>query len=112
HNAGLDAPWGLGWALRDSLVWNFFGDLASARTFGHVGATGTVAWADRDRQRLMPLRCSRMRLLALLGLGRLRRRRSGLFVDIHDRGPFAGSRKARRQHQTSHRVDRRWVRPR
>ena len=27
HNGGLDAPWGLGWALRDSRVWNHFGDL-------------------------------------------------------------------------------------
>jgi CubicO group peptidase (beta-lactamase class C family) len=41
-----EAPWGLGWGLRDSLVWNFFGELVSAKTFGHVGATGTVAWAD------------------------------------------------------------------
>ena len=42
----LEAPWGIGWALRDSRVWNFFGDLVSPQTFGHVGATGTVAWAD------------------------------------------------------------------
>ncbi len=42
----LDAPWGLGWALRDSKVWAFFGEQVSAATFGHVGATGTVAWAD------------------------------------------------------------------
>ncbi|MBT6145794.1 MAG: serine hydrolase, partial [Gemmatimonadetes bacterium] len=42
----LDAPWGLGWALRDSKVWAFFGEQVSADTFGHVGATGTVAWAD------------------------------------------------------------------
>lgn len=42
----LDAPWGVGWALRDSKVWAFFGDQVSAATFGHVGATGTVAWAD------------------------------------------------------------------
>ncbi len=41
-----EAPWGLGWGLRDSLVWTFFGELVSAKTFGHVGATGTVAWAD------------------------------------------------------------------
>ena len=40
------APWGLGWGLRDSVVWTFFGELVSAKTFGHVGATGTVAWAD------------------------------------------------------------------
>lgn len=59
HNRGLDAPWGLGWALRDSKVWNAFGDLASERTFGHVGATGTVAWADPDRQLLCALLTTR-----------------------------------------------------
>ena len=48
QNTQLPAPWGLGWGLRDSLVWTFFGDLCSANTFGHVGATGTVAWADPD----------------------------------------------------------------
>jgi beta-lactamase class C len=46
QNAALGAPWGLGWALGRSKAWNFFGDLVSARTFGHAGATGTVAWAD------------------------------------------------------------------
>lgn len=46
--AHLDAPWGLGWALRDSRVWAFFGEQVSPRTFGHVGATGTVAWADPE----------------------------------------------------------------
>lgn len=40
------APWGLGFGLRDSQVWTFFGDLTSAKTFGHVGATGTTFWAD------------------------------------------------------------------
>jgi len=59
HNAGLNAPWGLGWGLRDSLVWNHFGDLGSARTFGHVGATGTVAWADPERQLLCALLTTR-----------------------------------------------------
>jgi CubicO group peptidase (beta-lactamase class C family) len=44
--AHLEAPWGVGWALRDSRVWSFFGEQVSATTFGHVGATGTVAWAD------------------------------------------------------------------
>ena len=58
-NPGLGAPWGLGWALRDSPVWNHFGDLASARTFGHVGATGTVAWADPERQLLCALLTTR-----------------------------------------------------
>ena len=48
--AHLDAPWGVGWALRDSKVWAFFGEQVSARTFGHVGATGTVAWADPESE--------------------------------------------------------------
>jgi CubicO group peptidase (beta-lactamase class C family) len=59
HNGGLGAPWGLGWALRDSLVWNHFGDLGSVRTFGHVGATGTVAWVDPERQLLCALLTTR-----------------------------------------------------
>ena len=59
HNGALDAPWGLGWALRDSRVWNHFGDLGSARTFGHVGATGTVAWADPERDLLCTLLTTR-----------------------------------------------------
>lgn len=46
QNDRIGAPWGLGWALGRSVAWNFFGDLVSARTFGHAGATGTVAWAD------------------------------------------------------------------
>jgi hypothetical protein len=46
QNAKLDAPWGLGWALRGSRVWNAFGDLLPATAFGHAGATGTLAWAD------------------------------------------------------------------
>jgi CubicO group peptidase (beta-lactamase class C family) len=59
HNGAIKAPWGLGWALRDSLVWNHFGDLASPRTFGHVGATGTVAWADPARQLICVLLTTR-----------------------------------------------------
>lgn len=50
QNGGLGAPWGYGWALRDSPVWNYFGDLGTAGAFGHVGITGTVAWADPGRQ--------------------------------------------------------------
>lgn len=46
QNERIGAPWGLGWALGRSKAWNFFGDLVSAKTFGHAGATGTVAWAD------------------------------------------------------------------
>lgn len=43
-------PWGLGWGLKRSSAWNAFGDLSSDQTFGHSGATGTVAWADPQRE--------------------------------------------------------------
>ena len=43
------APFGIGWALRDSKEASYFGELVSESTFGHVGATGTVAWADPER---------------------------------------------------------------
>jgi len=50
QNGALNKPWGLGWGLATSPVWAYFGELASPRTFGHSGATGTVAWADPDRR--------------------------------------------------------------
>jgi CubicO group peptidase (beta-lactamase class C family) len=50
QNGSLDAPWGLGWGLARSRVWNFCGELCSPATFGHTGATGTVAWADPEQQ--------------------------------------------------------------
>jgi CubicO group peptidase (beta-lactamase class C family) len=50
QNSRIEAPWSLGWALGRSPVWNFFGDLVSSSTFGHAGATGTVAWADPETQ--------------------------------------------------------------
>ena len=52
QNKQLGHPWGLGWGLRASSVWNAFGDLSSDRTFGHSGASGTVAWADPQRELL------------------------------------------------------------
>lgn len=59
RNGELGAPWGCGWALRDSPVWNYFGDLGTAGTFGHVGITGTVAWADPGRQLICVLLSTR-----------------------------------------------------
>ena len=52
RNKRLDHPWGLGWGLQTSTAWNAFGDLSSERTFGHSGASGTVAWADPQRELL------------------------------------------------------------
>ena len=38
QNAGLNAPWGLGWALGRSTAWNEFGDLVSPAAFGHAAS--------------------------------------------------------------------------
>lgn len=48
QNGALGRPWGLGWGLGNSPVWVYCGRRVSSRTFGHSGATGTVAWADPD----------------------------------------------------------------
>jgi CubicO group peptidase (beta-lactamase class C family) len=50
QNERVGHAWGLGWGLRASSEWNAFGDLSSQRTFGHSGASGTVAWADPQRE--------------------------------------------------------------
>ena len=44
YTAGLNEAWGLGWMLDPGK----FSRGCSPRTFGHYGATGTVAWADPD----------------------------------------------------------------
>ena len=41
--------WGLGWRVRGR-VCSIFGDLTSDATFGHEGATGTVAWVDPETE--------------------------------------------------------------
>ena len=52
QNRPLTAPYGLGWALANPPDPARFGELASASTFGHTGATGTVVWADPDKDLL------------------------------------------------------------
>jgi CubicO group peptidase (beta-lactamase class C family) len=59
QNTHLKHPWGLGWAMAHSTVWTYSGDLVSAKTFGHAGATGTVAWADPERQLICVILTSR-----------------------------------------------------
>lgn len=46
---GMNLPWAWGWALPGSWEERYFGDSVSENTFGHVGVTGTVAWADPER---------------------------------------------------------------
>lgn len=41
----LPEPWGLGWEVKPGN----FGKTCSPATFGHYGATGTVAWGDPQR---------------------------------------------------------------
>lgn len=48
QNTRQHAPWGVGFALGRSTVWNEFGDLVSPSAFGHAGASGTVEWADPE----------------------------------------------------------------
>jgi len=39
-------PWGLGWEVKGSGAGDYFGDAAHDTSFGHFGASGTIAWAD------------------------------------------------------------------
>jgi CubicO group peptidase (beta-lactamase class C family) len=43
QNKGLSRPWGIGWSLGSG-----FGKNASARTYGHSGSSGTLAWLDPE----------------------------------------------------------------
>jgi CubicO group peptidase (beta-lactamase class C family) len=44
----LEQAWGLGWRLNQPRGSHCFAELVSSRTFGHMGATGTTAWADPE----------------------------------------------------------------
>ena len=82
HSNGLTQPWGIGWMLAYShdayyrvrptfaryglsaLLLNpelgsAFGSNCSARTFGHYGVSGTIAWADPQRDISMVLLTTR-----------------------------------------------------
>lgn len=59
QNERLRKPWGLGWAMAGSTVWNYAGESTSTRAFGHAGATGTVAWADPETQLLVVILTNR-----------------------------------------------------
>ena len=41
--------WGLGWTLKSPHN-SWFGDLVSPATFGHLGATGCLVWADPEER--------------------------------------------------------------
>ncbi len=47
QNANLNGAWGLGWRLGRSQG-KEFGDLVSPDAFGHMGASGTMEWADPE----------------------------------------------------------------
>jgi CubicO group peptidase (beta-lactamase class C family) len=42
--------WGLGWRLAPVTGWRYFGDLLTPGSFGHTGDTGTLCWADPERE--------------------------------------------------------------
>lgn len=45
QNEGLKGGWGIGWMVKKGS----FGKHCSARTFGHSGSTGTIGWADLEK---------------------------------------------------------------
>jgi CubicO group peptidase (beta-lactamase class C family) len=47
QNANLNSAWGLGWRLGRSQG-KEFGDLVTPGAFGHMGASGTMEWADPE----------------------------------------------------------------
>ncbi len=43
-----EVAWGLGWEIKGSKRAHPSGDLTSPMTFGHLGSTGTMVWADPE----------------------------------------------------------------
>lgn len=64
-------PWGLGWRLNHPGTDDSWGDLLSARAYGHTGATGTTAWIDPEREGFCALFTSALRAAAPWRLVRL-----------------------------------------
>ena len=48
HRASVS--WGLGWEVKGTAPSDYFGDYAHATSFGHIGASGTIAWADPEEE--------------------------------------------------------------
>ena len=61
----LSQRWGLGFMLGA----RYFGDLVSPNTFGHVGATGTLYWADPMSKLACVLLTNQPRLLGAEPVG-------------------------------------------
>jgi CubicO group peptidase (beta-lactamase class C family) len=40
--------WGLGWEVKGSAAGVYFGSTPHTTSFGHFGASGTIAWADPE----------------------------------------------------------------
>ena len=56
QNGSLNAPWGLGWELsRSQGRQRQLGDLISPKAIGHLGASGTLEWADPETETLCVL---------------------------------------------------------
>lgn len=42
--------WGLGWEVKGRAAGDYFGDAPHDTSFGHFGASGTIAWADPEEE--------------------------------------------------------------
>src|SRR3989442_1372656 len=42
--------WGLGFEVKGAAPHDFMGDQAHSTSFGHYGASGTMAWADPEEE--------------------------------------------------------------
>jgi CubicO group peptidase (beta-lactamase class C family) len=59
RSARSKVTWGLGWEVKGSEPSDYFGEYAHASTFGHYGASGTIAWADPEAELVMVLLTNR-----------------------------------------------------